>query len=344
VVDSEYLDKTAAEAIQFSGKLLSSADPSVRQLAVAAVITLTRAVAPVSTSSEVTSASISSVLARSALDSLFVSSFDQFLSKKTCRIPIKIFDEVFTRFSDYSCTVLLKSLVGGITSAKTLYLRSECCRILSGLIQRFKSLSKPSSALIINNFSLSLGNISQTLQQSVNSSNETDSSVVPAPSTTSDYKVKRMRPILQLAKDYIQLVISNSLNNLATSGKTDENIAERSRSYSLSDEARVDASVVSALKLMISSGSALHDGKSSVLKRQTEQVVELLDKLPAHFIVSPSAKVASAVSQTSKSSKKISKLSAANVPPEQSNSNKKRKLKSDDVIAESSSQNIKKRK
>ena len=326
-----------------SGKLLSSADPSIRQLAVGAAITLTRAVAP-----DVSGNAVSTTLARSALDSFLVSSFDQFLSKKTCRIPVKIFDEIFSRFSDYSCTVLLKSLVGGIVSAKTLFLRSECCRILSGLLQRFKSLSKSASALIINNFNLTLGNVSKTLHDSIVSSSEISSA-----SSTSDYKVKRMRPILQLAKDYIQLVYSLSGNSSSTGGKADENAIVRSRSHSLSDEARVDQATVSSLKQLTSSGSAFHDGKSSVLKRLAEQVVEFLDKLPVHLIVSNAAKAVSKVlpQQTVKSAKKTSTSNGvsaladvASEPLSQSNNKKRKLVNNDEILVAAPHQSAKKRK
>jgi hypothetical protein len=80
------------------------------------------------------------------------SAFNQFISKKNSRIAPKIFSELIQRFTDFSVFSFFKDLVLSCGSAKTSFLKAECCRFLGEVLKRHKSLNTESIGELISFF------------------------------------------------------------------------------------------------------------------------------------------------------------------------------------------------
>lgn len=88
----------------------------------------------------------------------------EFKSRKNCKIPRKFFEDYFVRFPDFALETLADSVMSGCYDAKSPYLQTECCELISAVIHRFKTLSPPSQEALLDRFPSFLHALSQSAQ------------------------------------------------------------------------------------------------------------------------------------------------------------------------------------
>jgi hypothetical protein len=294
VVEYSDLEVNACDALSLCTKLISSSEVLLRQTAVSAALALTRAVIShtieeIIATAATTNAQDSAAVQRGLTD-FYLKAFEDFVSRKSSRVPVKLFDELISRYPDYGCFSLIRKIVSGCASAKTLFLRTECCRLLAAILQRYKSLSKQTAAFVISSCGAALASVGTAL------SAEAATTGVESKPAAVEFKAKRVRPILQLAKDYLQLFVTDlSREPQATEKKP------RSGSIT-SDSNAIDEIVVKKIISLTGGGSAFRESQSTVIKRLAEQISELVGKIPDRLITK--AVIGASATETKKTKKR----------------------------------------
>ena len=106
-------------------------------------------------------------------------------------------EEVFTKMGDFAVAELLPALVQAIGSAKSHFLKSEACRILSALLRQSKGLKEESRVLVLRHCPEALRHIAAALT---------------ALGDKGTALAKLARPLLNCAKDLLMLLGANSAN------------------------------------------------------------------------------------------------------------------------------------
>jgi hypothetical protein len=112
-------------------KGLSSPVIALRPVALSALLCITRAAVSTANTDPDCRATIASSL-RAALV--------EFASKKNSRLAPKIFEELVSRYPEFCVLSFLPDLISSCESAKSAFLRAECCRFLTCILKRHKSL------------------------------------------------------------------------------------------------------------------------------------------------------------------------------------------------------------
>ena len=112
-------------------KGLSSPVISLRPVALSALLCITRAAVSTANTDPDCRTTIASSL-RAALV--------EFASKKNSRLAPKIFEELVSRYPEFCVLSFLPDLISSCESAKSAFLRAECCRFLTCILKRHKSL------------------------------------------------------------------------------------------------------------------------------------------------------------------------------------------------------------
>ena len=123
---------------------------------------------------------------RSDLESTITNLFSQFIHKKTCRVPGHIFDELISRHVDYATGTLLSELAKGTNEAASSFLQVECFRMLSAIIRQHKAMDDACR----NTLSKGLTSTVSSIEKSFN-----------LPEAQRDLRAKRVKQIIQCAKD-----------------------------------------------------------------------------------------------------------------------------------------------
>lgn len=121
------------------------------------------------------------------------------ISKKTSRIPFKMFESLLEKYTEQMVLSLLGSLVTGCYEGKTPFWRSECCRLLNSILKR-KGFSENIQSFILKECKPLASNITKIL---VSEKADTDSK------KDNDRRTKRLKPILQCAKE-LALMFANA--------------------------------------------------------------------------------------------------------------------------------------
>jgi hypothetical protein len=266
---------SAVDAIEFTGGLLSSADATVRQLAMSAFLTLLRA----SSSSEGgTVVVMAESPALQALSSILATNFDLCASKKSSRVPFKLFEEVVNRYTDFAVQSLLPRLVIACASARTPYIRSESSRLVSVLVKRSKALSKEGQAMLMQYVGPILTSLAVSLDPPTEISLDNELGVSKAaPGAVVDQKSKRLRPVLELVRDVLSTISSAGSGSQNRPVETGTGVVPS-----------IDASAIETLRRLTAEGSGLRaeSNKGPAVKRLAENIHEMLEKIPSSFIAS----------------------------------------------------------
>ena len=265
-------------------KYLACTIAPLRPVALSALLCLTRAA--VSTPN-------TDVQCKAAISLAVQTAFKEFSSKKNSRLAPKIFEELIQRYPDFCVASFLDDLVSSCASAKSSFLRAECCRLLSEILKRQKSLQTGTLDLVdssIINIVTSLGG-AITINFSVASEKEevvekeekvgkkgkknkkddvativeknipmdglkdgNSKMVAGNVEKEKETRAKRLKPLLLCAKELASLLKSQR-------GKTSKN--------------QEDA-VKALLTIMQSEGVRSSSSSSTAVQRLTEQVVQLL--------------------------------------------------------------------
>jgi hypothetical protein len=146
-------------------KYLASTVPALRPVALSALLCITRAAVSTPNTDQ---------HCRSSISSSLQIAFREFTSKKNSRLNPKIFEELIQRFPDFCVASFLPDLISSCESAKTSFLRSECCRFLGDILKRHKSLQ----AATVETLDLSLMSIVTTLGGALSFNFSTSTSAV----------------------------------------------------------------------------------------------------------------------------------------------------------------------
>lgn len=104
-------------------------------------------------------------------------------------------EEVFSKMGDFSASELLPTLVQAIGSAKSHFLKSEACRVLSALLRQAKGLKEESRVVVLRCCPEALRHIAAALA---------------ALGDKGTALAKLARPLLNCAKDLLTLLAANS--------------------------------------------------------------------------------------------------------------------------------------
>ena len=296
------IDNLAAEGIQYSAQLLNSTESVVRQVALSSFVALLRATVSTTSSRPAFSEEDEEEKpAKEVLVTTLQSLFEDLFSKRNSRIPVKLFHDITERFPDYVCEHLLEAIANACSEAKTSFLRAEACKLINVFIKKFKSLSTTSQQAVISAVSKVSYAVSQNLLTNVTES--------------VDNKSKRLRPIMELSRDMLKLLIGQNKNG--TSAGSTFTIEKKSVD-ALSQLTQLDSAFVSSTK-------------SSVIKRVAEQIVASIKQIPDDNIVnsdnSTKKKKAAALASTpgKKGKRKMSDVSEEAVPSVKSTKKPKKK-------------------
>jgi hypothetical protein len=239
------------------------------------------------------------------MSSVLTTNFDLCASKKSSRVPFKLFDEVVNRYTDFGVQTLLPRLVIACASARTPYIRSESSRLVSVLVKRSKVLSKEGQALLVQSVGPILASLAASLESPAETPAKGESGTAKTAAVGVDQKSKRLRPVLELVRDVLSTIAvpQGSQQPLIDTGVTPS----------------IDASAIDALRKLTGAESGLRgeSGKGPAVKRLAENIHEMLDKIPASYIASskkaskdkdaPSKKRKTSVDETPSKDKKKAK-------------------------------------
>ena len=172
------------ELIELLKSCARSSIPSLRQLAIACILSVIRL-------SSLTQGSMTSRV----VDLLKDLSEDYF-SKKKGQANSRLFDEVILRYPEMAAVALSGSLVSSMMQAKTPYLRTEAFRLFSSLLKKRKTLQSSGLDQIFSNLESAIQAIASCI------SNE-------ATIETKSYKPKHYETIMACSKDIAQFMLES---------------------------------------------------------------------------------------------------------------------------------------
>ena len=193
-------------------KGLSSPVIALRPVALSALLCITRAAVSTANTDPDCRATIASSL-RAALV--------EFASKKNSRLAPKIFEELVSRYPEFCVLSFLPDLISSCESAKSAFLRAECCRFLTCILKRHKSLQGKALEVM----DASLKNMVRTLGRALCSNCSSSSSSLALQENTEKGdkadKNKKSKKEAAVADAAAVTEIASS-SNIATEGKSKE--------------------------------------------------------------------------------------------------------------------------
>ena len=166
---------------------LKSTNSTLRNLAVGCMVMICRAFGASSVPSIPAHGPTIINLLLTPLREVLSVAFHEILTIKSCRIPIKLFDDLLQRFPDYLVPIILPVLLNDKATNTNSYLTAESFRLLGEILKRHKSLSSETKR-IVGDYSLQiLAFISKNMcdENSLN------------------MKVKRVKPIVHCTKEFV---------------------------------------------------------------------------------------------------------------------------------------------
>lgn len=144
---------------------LKSPNNVLRFQALSGFLVVTRLVLALKTST-------SAIEARQSLDTVINDAFDDCRTRKGCRIPLRLFDDLLTRFQDYTVTLLLQKLIDATKDSKTEYFKCESYRLLIAILKRHKSLNSESKGLLDSVMGAIVTNTKQDIENIAKAEND----------------------------------------------------------------------------------------------------------------------------------------------------------------------------
>ena len=197
-------------------KGLSSPVIALRPVALSALLCITRAAVSTANTDPDCRATIASSL-RAALV--------EFVSKKNSRLAPKIFEELVSRYPEFCVLSFLPDLISSCESAKSAFLRAECCRFLTCILKRHKSLQGKA----LEAMDASLKNMVRTLGRALCSNCSSSSSSLAlledaekVEKADKNKKNKKSKKEAAAAADATAVTEIDSGSNIATEGKGKE--------------------------------------------------------------------------------------------------------------------------
>lgn len=166
---------------------LRSPTPVLKQIASSCLFRITKIC---------TQAPEKTVLQEKLLDALL-----EFKTKKKSKVPRKFFEDYFVRFPDFALETLANSMMSGCADAKSPYLQTECCELISAVLRRFKTLSVTSQVALFGKFPTFLQSLSQSAQVLVTTRSEGGGS-----GTNAVVAGKRLKVFLACVKDVLSII------------------------------------------------------------------------------------------------------------------------------------------
>jgi hypothetical protein len=174
-----FLGNVAGDALNFSGECLRASDPALRQVAIACFVCVAR------------SAIAGHIGGKEVLVENFSSCVSEYFNRKNTRVPVKLIDDMVTRYPDFivesSLTIVIEA---ACEDAKSNFLRAEAFRVLTNILKKFSSLTTESKQAIVSSVAAMVDAVVEVVSSDV----------------TSEIKAKRVKPILVFAKDLIQFL------------------------------------------------------------------------------------------------------------------------------------------
>jgi hypothetical protein len=115
----------------------------------------------------------------------------EYLNKKNSRVPVKIIDEMYSRFPDFVVPETIIDIIAGAESAPTSFLCTDAFRLLGVILKKNHSLSKDSQQLILDHVDAIISSFINALQ------------------SKEDMKAKRLKAIMHFGKDFAQYLKSS---------------------------------------------------------------------------------------------------------------------------------------
>jgi hypothetical protein len=179
-------------------KSLTSILLNTRQLALANILSISRSII-----------SGDSLSCKELLSKQLVKAFENFSSKKNSRINPKLFDEMLTRFTDFSIPSLLPYITKSCNSGKTIFLRSESFRMLCSILRKHANL--PSYIVIINSLTFITNAIIKGLTTSIGTESDNNKE--------KEMQTKRLKPVLLCSKE-LSLILKYQLTPAGIAAST----------------------------------------------------------------------------------------------------------------------------
>ena len=148
-------------------KGLSSTVMALRPVALCALLCITRAAVSTANTDPNCRAIISSSLQAALVE---------FSSKKNSRLAPKIFEELVQRYPEFCVLSFLPDLISSCESAKSSFLRAECCRFLTCILKRHKCLQGKSLEVMDASLKNMVRTLGRALTANCSSSSSTSSS------------------------------------------------------------------------------------------------------------------------------------------------------------------------
>ena len=141
----------------------------------------------------------------------------EYFNKKNSRFPVKLIDDMVTRYPDFVVSSSLNVIIDAATEdAKSNFLLAESYRMLTNILKRFPSLTPENKATIIEAIPSMVGCVVNVVSSDV----------------TSDVKSKRVKPILTFAKDIIHFLKGQQRESAETLQATVQSIQELKATFS----------------------------------------------------------------------------------------------------------------
>ena len=258
----------------------------LRPVALSALLCITRAA--VSTPN-------TDVQCKTVISSALQAAFREFSAKKNSRLAPKIFEELIQRYPDFCVASFLDDLVSSCASAKSSFLRAECCRLLGEILKRQKSLQSGTLDLLdssIINIVTSLGG-AISINFSPASLVEKEEVIEKEEKTSKKGKKNKKDDVAAVAEKNIPMNEVKDGSNKIVAGnaeKEKETRAKRLKPLLLcakelasllkaqrgTSDKNQEQAVKALLTIMQSEGVRSGGSSSTAVQRLTEQVIQLL--------------------------------------------------------------------
>jgi hypothetical protein len=202
-IDDDKIDIDIESLITFIFKTLKSQIPVLKNIALGCIYWITKLIV---------SNSFDNDKLLTIFKSQLVNNVKEFVVKKNSKIPRKLFEEILSRYSEFSIDLIYCTLVEGCGSdnkdIKNDFLKIECCELLLPIFKRFKTLSVTSKLFIQEQNNLLISKlVSSVLHFQLLLSNSEKDFNISVP-------LKRLKTLLSVIKDVFAIVDHNDLNNI----------------------------------------------------------------------------------------------------------------------------------
>jgi hypothetical protein len=150
------------------------------------------------------------------LSSLFLEACSDFKSNKNSKFSRKFIDTLFQRHRDYAISTILYSLMDGCHDSKGQYIQTECCEIVTSIIQKFETLSSESQNHVYDYFPQFIWSIMATVKDMTNSNEDKESKEIHL-TEVSNVTMKRLKTFWMALNSLSKVIQSRSASSLLKS-------------------------------------------------------------------------------------------------------------------------------